>query len=565
MRRAPSPVSALPLVVAASACGSWADVLTTYKEVTELLSGVYKPTVEELNKGLLRMENSWGVSLFYYGIVKGICAQTRPHTRLVGTALERFKRCGNFYAIKRIMEEDVDVTTYQGSRSALVHASFTGMWELAIDLYMKNPDMSQSVADSRSLINILSTNGRWCEALNVVWRHSPPLLSPVYIRPVVRSLGVAAEYDKMLRLVAASAAQGHRMSTALFSVLVKPLQKSGQWAAALDAAVDLGLLSSARQAEAGTASLYMSLIDCLYSSDPYSNFSLMDVVNDITYRMYPRDNRAGPPPRSEKTFRLLSTGEVFRKYRPYLMSLSSICTKSMSLSNVYTRSVSELADDAFKRGNVLLVLDTNFLVQCASKNLALSHFHPHILKQYPHLEGKSLCHVVIPFTTAREVHQLIWNPSASLRRSVRSLLWSRVVAIFRDTSTNVLSAASEVPCVSFSVVSCLAYSRLNEVASENDPDLRILNTCVALQYAFRHRSGAALQGVDQVSEGTMLFSFIKYHVRRHQRDVRGIACDQLLLCTMDKRLSLAADELGIQTFPRFQGLEEAAGDESGRE
>ncbi|EAN80570.1 hypothetical protein, conserved [Trypanosoma brucei brucei TREU927] len=558
MQRVPPPTRALPLLVASSGCGTWVDVLSVYKSVTELLSGVYQPTTEELNQGLLKMENSWSASLFYYGIIKGICGQVRPHTRLVGTALERFKRYSNFYAIKRIMEEDVDATTYQGTRSALVYASFTGMWEHAIHLYKKHPGMRQSITDTRSLINILSSNGRWGEAIKVL--HQQPLMSmaPSNIKPIVRALGVAGKYDKMLRLVASSLAEGHQVNVSLFGSLVKPLQKSGQWIAALDAAADLGLFSSSREPDQRITATYTSLVDCLYSSDPYHNFTLHDVINDITYRMHPRDDSFGPPPRSDKTFRLLSTSEVHRKYRPLLNSLSNICAKVMSLNDLHGRPVSELADEAFKRGDVLLVFDTNFLIHCASKNLALSHFYVHIRKQYPHLEGKSLRRVIIPFTTVREAHQLVWNSAAPLKRAMRTLLWSRVTAILRDPSVEVLALSSEFPCISLSVISCMAYSRLNEMASENDPDLRILNTCVALQYAFRQRSAALLQGIEQISDGTMLFAFIKYHVRRHHRDVRGIACDQLLLCTMDKRLSLAADELGIQTFPRFQGLEEAA-------
>ncbi|KAG8346279.1 hypothetical protein TRVL_02895 [Trypanosoma vivax] len=562
MRRGPLTAGALPLLVASSACVSWADVLVTYRDVTALLDGVYRPTTEELNKGLLRMETSWGASLFYYGIVKGICRHKYPPTRLVSTALERFKRFGHFYAIKRIMEEDVDATTYQGARTALVYASFTGMWEHAIRIYQNNPIMHQNIADVSSLVGVLSTCGCWEGAFTLINQRSPRSLHPSLIRPVVRSLGVSGEYKRMLALVAASLAQGHGMNIKLFSALVKSLQLSGQWKSALETAVDLGLMSPMREAQEKSLAMYTGLVDCLYASDPYYEFSVQDVVGDITYRMHPRLTHERQLQRTARSFRLISPNEIFRRHRSCLSALSSVITKQLSLTDVHTRPVAELAEEAFKQCGVQLVLDTNFVLHCATKNQSLSHFYPPMRRQYPRLEGKSPFRVVIPFTTVRETYQLIWGTSAHVKRSVRSLLWSRVTALFRDPLVKVLSFSSEYPCTAFSVITSMAYSRLNEPANENDPDRRILNTCVALQYAFRQRYAASLQGVEQLSDGAMLFSFLKYHVRRHHRDVRGVACEQLLLCTMDKRLSLAADELGIQTFPRFDcGLHGAATEE----
>ncbi|KEG15570.1 hypothetical protein DQ04_00031040 [Trypanosoma grayi] len=555
MRRGTPATHALPLVVASSGCASWVDVLTTYQTTCGLLRGIYQPTTEELNRGLSRMETSWGVSLFYYDIVKGVCGYKQPDTRLVSTALERFKRCGNFYAIKQIMESDVDLSTREGARSALMYASFTGMWEHAFALYENNTRMQQNLADTRILVNILAIHGRWSDALRVLYRRSPPLLGPGFVKPIVRSLGLAGEYKRMMCLVAATLAQGHTMDDKLFSVLVRPLQKNGQWSAALDAAVELGLLSSSRETTLKNMAMYGGLVDCLYSADPYDNFTLRQIVDDITYRMHPRKMRLTSAKRMETRFRLLNSSEIFRKYRRYLNPLSLIYVKVLSLSNVHSRPVSEIADEAFDRDETLIVLDTNFLVQCTAKNLPLSHFYPPMRKQYPQLEGKSRLRVIIPFTTVREIHHLVWSPGTQLKRAVRVLLWSRVMSFLKQPSVTVLALSSEYPCTSFSVVSRLAYSRLNEPASENDPDIRILNTCVALQHAFRQRSAASLQGNSQMADGTVLFSFLKYHVRRHHRDVRGIACQQLLLCTLDKRLSAAADELGIQTFPQFHVLD----------
>ncbi|KAH9578954.1 PIN domain [Trypanosoma melophagium] len=551
MRRGPSVANALPLFVASSGCASWVDVLNTYHKTCELLSGIYKPTTEELNKGLASMETSWGVSLFYYDIVKGICGCAKPHTRLVSTAVERFKRCGNFYAIKRIMEEDVDITTSEGARSALTYASFTGMWEHAMSIYNCNKRMQSNMADTRILVNLLSANGRWNEALQLIYRQSPPLLNPVLIKPVVRALGVAGEYKKMLQLVAASLAQGHEINESLFSALVRPLQKGSQWKAALDTAMDLGLFSSSRELNHNHISTLGGIVDCLYSVDPYSKLTLREIVDDMSYRMYPRKIILRSSQKTDKSFRLVPTAELFRGYQRYLTPLSSIYSRILSLNNVHYRPVSVIADEALKRGDTLLILDTNFLLQCVAKNLPLSHFYPPMRKQYPHLENDSLYHIIIPFTTVREIHKLIWNPSSQLKRAVRSLLWSRVTSFLKQPSVTVLALSSEFPCTSFSVISRLAYSRLNEPANESDPDLRILNTCLALQYTFRQRTATALQGGPQMAEGTVLFSFMKYHIRRHRRDVRGIASNKMLLCTLDKRLSAAADELGIQTFPQY--------------
>ncbi|RNF05050.1 hypothetical protein TraAM80_04770 [Trypanosoma rangeli] len=557
MRRGSSSDVALPLLVASSGCSSWADVLSCYRKTCELLRGVYQPTTEELRHGLAKMETSWSTSLFYYEVIKGTCGYKQPPTRLVSTALERFKRCGNFYAMKRIMQEDVDTTTNEGARSMLVYASFTGMWEHAMALYEGNERMQHNLADTRTLVNILAPHGHWDKALQLLYSRSPAPLNSMFIKPIIRSLGSAGEYNKMLRLVAASLAQGHGMDENLFSALVRPLQKRGHWRAVLETAEDLGILSSSRESTAKNIAMYGGLCDCLYSANPYSTFTLREIVDDITHRMHPRKNFEFAQ-RNGKTFRLLSSSELFRIHRRYLNPLSSIYVKLLSLNKVHFRPVSELADDALKHGDTLLVLDTNFLLQCTAKNLPLNHFYLPMLKQYPQLEGKPLEHVILPFTTVREIYQLIWNPSTQLKRAVRSLLWSRVVTFLKQPTVTVLALSSEFPCISFSILSHLAYLRLNEPANESDPDLRILNTCLSLQYTLRLRKAGSLQGASLISEGTMLFSFLKYHIRRHHREVRGITSESLLLCTLDKRLSAAADELGVQTFPRFHMSEDAA-------
>ncbi|ESS65732.1 hypothetical protein TCDM_05813 [Trypanosoma cruzi Dm28c] len=565
MQRGSQGAVALPLLVASSGCASWADVLSSYRKTCELLRGVYQPTTEELYHGLSKMETSWSASLFYYGVIKGTCGYRQPPTRLVSAALERFKRSGNFYAIKRVMEEDVDTTTNEGARSMLVYASFTGMWENAMALYASSERMQNNLADTRILVNILAPNGRWDHALQLLYRRSPPPLSSMFVKPIVRSLGLAEEYDRMFRLVAASLAQGHKMDVSLFSALLRSLQREGRWRAALETAEELGIFSLSREIAPKHAAVYGGLCDCLYLANPYFNFTLREIVDDITSRMRPRNNFTDATKKNEKKFRLITTNEMFRSYKRYVSPLSSIYVKLFSLNKAHHRPVSELADEALKHGDTLLVLDTNFLLQCTAKDLPLSHFYPPIRRQYPHLEGKPLEHLVIPFTTVREIYQIIWSPSTQLKRAVRNLLWSRVATFLKQPSVTVLTFASEFPCISFSAISNLAYLRLNEPAEESDPDLRILNTCLALQHTLRLRKAASLQGVSLISEGTMLFSFLKYHVRRHHRDVRGIATETLLLCTLDKRLSAAADELGIQTFPQFHISENVASETTGKQ
>lgn len=560
MRRGSSAATALPLLVASSGSASWVDVLATYRRTCQLLRGVYQPTAEELHQGLSRMETSWGVSLFYYEVIKDTCGYKQPPARLVSTALERFKRCGHFYAIKRVMEEDVDVSTHEGRRSVLTYTLFTGMWEHGLALYESSDRMQNNLADTRVMVNLLSLHGRWKEALHLLRRQSPTSLNSRFIKPVVRSLGLAGEYRRMLRLVAVFLAQGHQMDGNLFSVLVRPLQRGGHWHAALNTAVELGLLSSSRESSLKHIGTYGGLSDCLYSVDPYANFTLREIVDDMTRRMNPRGISLGSSQKSRKAFRLLAPSEMFRMYQRYLSPLSTIYVNLLGVTNAHFRPVSELADEAFRQGETLLILDTNFLLQITAKNLPLSHFYAPIRNKYRCLEEKSLQRVILPFTTVREIQQLIWSPGTQLRRAVRTLLWSRVVSFLRHPSVTVLALSSEFPCMSFSVISRLAYLRLNEPASENDPDLRILNTCLCLQYTFRQRHAAALQGAAMMSEGTMLFSFLKYHMRRHLRDVRGVASEQLLLCTLDKRLSAAANELGIQTFPQFDLSEETTFD-----
>lgn len=97
----------------------------------------------------------------------------------------------------------------------------------------------------------------------------------------------------------------------------------------------------------------------------------------------------------------------------------------------------------------------------------------------------------------------------------------------------------------------MAYSKLPAalaMSTSGDPDLRILNVCVGVQHAIRVKTVTSRHGCNY-AEGAHLFALLKYHVRRFRNEVKGNATPQLLLCTLDKKLSRAAELLGIASFP----------------
>lgn len=103
----------------------------------------------------------------------------------------------------------------------------------------------------------------------------------------------------------------------------------------------------------------------------------------------------------------------------------------------------------------------------------------------------------------------------------------------------------------FNVIGQMAYSKLPAalaMSTSGDPDLRILNVCVGIQHAIRVKTVTTRHGCNY-AEGAHLFALLKYHVRRFRNEVKGNATSQLLLCTLDKKLSRAAELLGIASFP----------------
>ncbi|CCW68461.1 unnamed protein product [Phytomonas sp. Hart1] len=299
--------------------------------------------------------------------------------------------------------------------------------------------------------------------------------------------------------------------------------------------------------------MFYNLVNCLHDADPYRDYRVEEVVRDITSRMRPMDLalRVSGSPRQ---FRLKTQSEIAKPFNAFIPQLHAIFTKVLSIPRWHHRHLSFLVDAAESSERVLLVLDTNFLIQSITKDLPLEHFYPNLQKQHPHIGNGSrgLAMVVVPFTVLMETYRVILSPGNGLSYSVRVRLWSRMISLVRQDHVHVLSLPVEFNASAMSILTRMAYHKAfgddGNLGSRLNPDRHILNVCLYLQYLLRSKQACRLCG-SSIPEGTLLFSFLKYHVRRFDNTVKGSATDGLILFTMDQKFSRAAYEAGVDCFP----------------
>ncbi|AYU81960.1 hypothetical protein, conserved [Leishmania donovani] len=545
--RAPSP-----FILAASRAQSWVDVLRAYSKCCDYLQGVYQPTCVELEHGLSYMPNSQSTSLFYYGLIKAPIAPATPDKSLVQAVLRRYKECGSVAALRRVIQEDVNSATLEGARGKLALASTAGLWEAALETLLSHPPLIDSTVQRRVVLSTLCNSNQWRLALGVLYMEPKVDLHPIMVRPLVRCFGRLHDHHSALRLTAAALAAGHSMSSPLFSALLPTLQETGKWQLALHVAHKLQLLSATRAEARTNVSIYNQLVDCLYEADVYAAFPLEDVIQQIVDRMRPRELEERHRKSRAKQFRLHSPVDVFQQFQSVLMALTTVYSKAMGVPRWYSRSIGSVVDSALQKNTALLVLDTNFLLQLVKKQLPLEHFYAYMKQQYPNLRQYHFSTVVVPFTTVSEAHAHIWGPKEHFPVDVRKLLWSRAVSLLQQPNVYVLSIAGEYPCSSLNIIPRLAYRTMpGNVAGafQRDPDLRILSVCATLQHYLRTAKVTENLGGSTVPEGVALFSLLKYHVRRYCNTVKGPCVDRLLLCTLDKRMSRGAVQMGVRVFP----------------
>ncbi|CCW60270.1 unnamed protein product [Phytomonas sp. EM1] len=508
----------------------------------------------ELKYGFSQMPDSRATTLFYYSIVKCVYGDRKPDHTLATMAIKKFKRSGNLAAMKRVFEEDIEAHTAQSAQATLILACSTGMWERALSLMRAHPYLARNISNQHILINVLCSSGRLSEALEELRRFHPVMeVPPVLIRPIIGKLSADGNHRQALRLTALALAGGYPLDRSLFSSLLQSLRETGQWEAALETAQSLDLFSSTRLQAQRKFELFGKLVDCMYDADPYGDYTVEEVVREMLSRMSPKDFALRTLVKQQQ-FRLKTQSEIGRQFSTFLPQLNDIFAKVLSIPRWYQRNLTVLVDEAESSNSVILVLDTNFVLQSVTKNLPLEHFYHNIRKQYPHLESeqRKLAIGVVPFKVVQEAYRVIWSPRTHLCHFIKLLLWSRVTSLLRQNNIHVLPLPLEFQTSSMSIITRMAYHKAfgdeSDTSSRYDPDRRILNVCLYLQYLFRSKKACRLCG-SSIPEGTLLFSFLKYHVRRFDNTVKGSATDALILCTMDKKFSRAACEAGLDTFP----------------
>lgn len=544
---------ALPFIVASGKAQNWVQALKCYSKCFTALKGIYSPTSLELIQGIRSMPTSWSLSLFYYSIVKDSSTATIDSS-VAAEALKRYQAFGNYHGMTKIFEEDIEKESKAGTYAAFVLASYAGMWKKALELYQRNPQLIQRNGVKKSLIKALCKQNLWETALGVLYEDGKrDSASPPLVRPLIKALSRQHQHDKALRLTAGLFAAGCPIDRDTFSSLVFSLRFTGKWLEALRTAEELRFL--AVQATQPNSNFFVlnSLVECLYASNLYADYSVEGVVRDVTERLEPK--AFGTFSTSQQMhFRLYTYEEAQSKYFTIMNSISLLYAKSIKIPFYAKRNLSFIVEEMYRNDSVGVVLDTNFVMQCVAKNLTFEHFIPLILKQHPELEKFGFHTIVIPFTCIQELHHLIWDQNSRMRYSMRTFMWSRLLTLLRHRSVFCLSFSSEFPCSFLSILARMAYKKVDlktPTEFSSNPDTRILQVCLTLHHYIRCKDLNALQGYTP-KEGIMLFSFLKYHVRRYINSAKGPTSKRLLLCTLDKSLSKAATEAGVLCFPSLQ-------------
>lgn len=542
----------LPFLVAPGKAQNWVQALNCYSQCFSALKGIYSPTSSELIHGIQSMPTSWSLSLFYYSYVKETSG-ARVDGAVATSALKRFQGLGNYSGMNKIFEEDIEKDSKAGTQAAFLLASYAGLWEKALALYMKSPQLRQRRDVKKNLIRVLCKQNLWEKALSILYEDGTPHCAyPPLVRPLIKALSRQNHHDHAFRLAAGLFSAGHPFDKDTLSSLLLSLRLTGNWVEALRAAEDLRLLVPQPSHKNCNFYLLNSLIDCLYASNLYANYEVEDVVRDITERLEPKDSIIISA-LGKTHFRLLTYEEVQRAFFTPTNSISLIYTKAIKIPFFTRRSLSFIVEELYNQNSVGVVLDTNFVMQCVAKNLAFEHFIPLILKQHPQLRGLNLQTIIIPFTCIQELHHLIWDPNSRMRHSMRVFMWSRLLMFLRQQNVFCLSFFSEFPCTFLSILARMAYQKMDRRSTttfSSNPDTRILQVCLTLHHYIRCKEIHALQGFTP-KEGIMLFSFLKYHVRRYNNSAKGPTSKRLLLCTLDKSLSKVANESGVLCFPNL--------------
>lgn len=538
----------LPFICAARKAGNWAEVLHCYGRAYKLMQGIYSPNSLEITYGINQMTTSWSLSLFYYSVVKQ--TDRRVNNTVAVAALQRYRYLGNHSKMRKVFEEDINVNSNAGAFSTLLLASYSGMWEKAFEIYQLNPKVRSKRGSKKSIVKCLCLNHKWETALEALRTGYTMDTEPTLIKPIIKSLTNQNLQNNAIRLAAASFATGHSLDIELLEALIKPMNYAGQWEAALRAAHQLRLLSPQITLNRFHCVLFNSIVDSLYRADMYYTKSVIDVVEDILHRLEPKSTELESL-RSHNHFRLMTYNEVQTHFFPLVQSLNQIYLKLIKIPSWYRHGFQNIVEIIYSCNSTAVVLDTNFVMQCISKDIPLEHFTASIVKQYPHLSGSALKPIIIPFTTLQELYRLIWDAHNRVRRSVRILLWTRLMAFLRRPDIICIPFSTEFPCSSLSILSRMAYTKVNKSVSTDfncNPDVRILNLCLTLQHYIRCKELFVTQG-SSPAEGIMLFSLLKYHVRRFTNSAKGPATSKFLLCTLDKNLSEASSEAGVICFP----------------
>lgn len=537
-----------PFLVASRRAKNWIEVLRCYEKTILSVQDFYTPTVSELTHGVKQMTTSWAVSLFFYNIVKKNTKGPLPSGVCVA-ALQQYKFVGNFNGMKRIFEEEMEAYSNGTEYSTLVLASCTGMWEKAIEMYSRNPKLGGNPAATKNVIKSLCTANKWEQCLYVLALKTCPII-PAVAKPVIKNLSVNNQHTKALHLAAIIMASGYNMDTELFGSLIPTAKMTGKWCEVLRSAQKMNILSIKSSKKTFQLVLCSHLLDCLYHSNVYHSHSIEDVVSDVTSRLHPRPLSSSR--HSNQHFRLLTNQEVLVRHLSTVQTLNTTYKQAIQVPRWHKKSLHSIVDIIYERKSVGIVLDTNFLMQCISKNIPFDHFVSTIVEQHPKLKEWGLTTIILPFTTIQEVHHLVWHPSSRLRHTMKLLLWSRFLTFVEHQNVHCLSLITEYPCSSLSILSQMSYSK-SAIGSHthffSNPDSRILNVCLYLHHCIRGKE-LALRGSPS-AEGILLFSFLKYHVRRYNNTIKGAASNRLLLCTLDKSLSRAASNAGVLCFPVF--------------
>lgn len=562
---------------------SWMRSFELLAQLSRVTKQRVTPSASDQVALLQAMPNTWVMALLHNKIIKGCFKLTKLSQASAVLLMREFRQSNLAWAALSVLENDLKSVvsdtraTMSNSTAKEVLATYATCardWASALALVTRQPNLQNSpsavgllmgaVGRYHSLQKALEVNVALREArVQMIQMRAAPdwdltsciLAANVRLLRLSATLPGSAALSNAQALVADCLATGEPLTVELFSPVAEMLIRRSHWQTALETLVDrFNVLDDGlHRHKVGVTQVVLNALQCI---DPYYDIAreeFMESMSQLAFARH-RDKVQGAGSKGH----LMFPSAVHQKYMHYTVPVS----KALAIGHPTVRFVhlrfDSLVNKLLSANKVIVVVDTNVLIHCATRNITLRHFLSGVRHTHPHLRDvpDDDFAFVVPNIVFREIRRNIFDRYA--RKVLKDIVWKRLVAILEGA--DVLAYASEFPSLAFSLLSKVVMqevkvSRMSHRAQphgKKNPDEIIMNLTLWIQFLSRwHVAHRRCQQHNKVSVGAHFAGFTRFHARRFLGVTATPGSDSVLLMTFDRDFSYRADALGVDTFPLY--------------